>query len=118
MAVSILELLANLGRAPRRIRVDNGNETNYKAQDKSAYEHQVEKDFSRPSTPTDNPFIESFNGSFRDECLNLHRFLELEDARQEIAAWRKEYKEFRPHSSLAGQPPQAVYEKHQQAAIP
>ena len=97
--------------------MDNGSEFISKALDKWAYEHQVELDFSRPGKPTDNPFIESFNGSFRDECLNLHWFLDLEDAREKIAAWQKEYNELKPHSSLAGQPPQAVYGKYQQAAI-
>lgn len=57
-------------------------------------------DFSRPGKPTDNPFIESFNGSFRDECLNIHWFLSLEDARQKIENWREEYNHFRPHSAL------------------
>ena len=115
--VAVMERLTAQGRLPQRIQVDNGSEFISKALDKWAYEHQVELDFSRPGKPTDNPFIESFNGSFRDECLNLHWFLDLEDAREKIAAWQKEYNEFRPHSSLAGQPPQAVYEKYQQAAI-
>jgi putative transposase len=48
--------------------------------DKWAYENGVTLDYSRPGKPTDNPFIESFNGSFRDECLNTHWFLSLEDA--------------------------------------
>ncbi|ANB17145.1 Mobile element protein [Dokdonella koreensis DS-123] len=62
-------------------------------------------DFSRPGKPTDNPFIESFNGSFRDECLNTHRFLSLDDARQKIESWRQDYSHFRPHSSLGEVPP-------------
>lgn len=57
--------------------------------DKWAYEHYVTFDFSRPGRPTDNPFIESFNGSFRDECLNTHWFLSLEDARGKIESWRQ-----------------------------
>lgn len=115
--VGVMEQLVDPGRMPRRIQVDNGSEFISEALDKWAYVHQVELDFSRPGKPTDNPFIESFNGSFRDECLNLHWFLDLEDARPKIEAWRKEYNEFRPHSSLAGQSPQVVYEKHKQAAI-
>ena len=95
----------------------NGSEFISKALDKWAYEHQVELEFATPGKPTGNPFIESFNGSFRDDYLNLHWILDLEDAREKIAAWQKEYNEVRPHSSLAGQPPQAVYEKYQQAAI-
>jgi len=46
--------------------------------------------------------IESFNGTFRDECLNVNWFLSIEDAREKIEAWREEYNEFRPHSSLGG----------------
>ena len=53
-----------------------------------------------PGKPTDNPFVESFNGSFRDECLNAHWFLSLEDAAEKIEAWRIDYNEYRPHSSL------------------
>ena len=55
-------------------------------------------------------FIESFNGSFRDECLNVNWFMSLEDARQKIENWRQDYNEFRPHSSLADTPP-AVFAK-------
>src|SRR5690606_10184239 len=60
----------------------------------------VELIFSRPGKPTDNPYIESFNGSFRDECLNTNWFLSLEDAREKIEVWREEYNTFRPHSFL------------------
>jgi putative transposase len=57
-------------------------------------------DFSRPGRPMDNAMIESFNGSFRDECLNVNWFLSMEDAQEKIEKWRKDYNEFRPHSSL------------------
>jgi len=60
----------------------------------------VELVFSRPGKPTDNPYIESFNGSFRDECLNAHWFLSLEDAKEKIETRREEYNTFRPHSCL------------------
>jgi putative transposase len=82
------------------IRVDNGPEFISKALDKWAYENTVTLDFSRPGKPTDNAFIESFNGSFRDECLNVNWFQTLGDARAKIETWRKEYNDFRPHSSL------------------
>ncbi|HGO4738620.1 integrase core domain-containing protein, partial [Klebsiella pneumoniae] len=65
-----------------------------------AYEHGVTMDFSRPGKPTDNPFIESFNGSLRDECLNIHWFLSLEDAQDKLDNWRREYNHERTHSSL------------------
>nr|WP_238595290.1 transposase [Laribacter hongkongensis] len=62
-------------------------------------------DFSYPGKPTDNAFIESFNGSLRDECLNEHWFLTLDDARDKIERWRMDYKEFRPHGSLGNLTP-------------
>lgn len=67
--------------------------------DKWAYEHGVELDFSRPGKPTDNAKVESFNGRFREECLNAHWFLSLEDAKGKIEAWRRYYNEDRPHSA-------------------
>jgi len=66
--------------------------------DQWAYDNSVVLDFSRPGKPTDNPFIESFNGSFRDECLNVNWFLSLSDAQQKIENWRQDYNHFRPHS--------------------
>ncbi len=86
--------------APERIRVDNGPEFISRALDKWAYENSVTLDFSRPGKPIDNCYIESFNGRFREECLNTHWFLSLEDARAKIEAWRLDYNESRPHSSL------------------
>jgi putative transposase len=94
------------GRAlPARIQADNGPEFISMALDRFAYEHGVTLDYSRPGKPTDNPFIESFNGSLRDECLNTHWFLSLEDAREKIESWRVDYNHFRPHSSLANSTP-------------
>lgn len=84
-----------------------------KALDKWAYDNHVILDFSRPGKPMDNAYIESFNGSFRDECLNTNWFLSLEDATEKIEAWRTEYNTFRPHSSLEGLTPQEVWEKCQ-----
>ena len=66
---------------------------------------------SRPGKPTDNPFVESFNGSFRDVCLNAHWFLSLEDAADKIGRWRTEYNHYRPHSSLDDMTPAAYVEK-------
>src|SRR5439155_553282 len=56
--------------------------------------------FSRPGKPTDNAFIESFNGKFRQECLNQHWFLSLEEAQGLIEVWREDYNQHRPHSAL------------------
>lgn len=87
------------------IRVDNGSEFISKVMDKWAYDNQVKLSFSRPGKPVDNAFIESFNGSFRDECLNVNWFLSIQDARQKIEAWRRDYNEFRPHSSIGDMTP-------------
>ena len=57
------------------------------------------------SEPTQNAYIESFNGRFRDECLNEHWFVTLEQAKAQIAEWRRDYNEVRPHSSLQGRTP-------------
>jgi hypothetical protein len=69
-----------LGVVPERIQVDNGSAFISKALDRWAYDQHVPLDFSRLGKPTDNPYIESFNGSFRDECLNVHWLLSLTDA--------------------------------------
>ena len=91
---------------PERIQVDNGSEFISKVLDKWAYENGVTLDFSRPGKPTDNPFIESFNGSFRDECLNTHWFLSLGDAQEKVDIWREEYNSYRPHSSIGNMTPE------------
>jgi hypothetical protein len=62
-------------------------------------------DFSRPGKPTDNCFIESFNGSLRDECLNVHWFESMEEARARTEAWRIDYNESRPHQALQEETP-------------
>ena len=77
-----------------------GSEFTGRLLDLWAYHHQVTIEFSRPGKPTDNAHIESFNGSFRDECLNVHWFSTLDDARVKIEAWRQEYNESRPHKAL------------------
>jgi putative transposase len=85
---------------PQTIKVDNGSEFISKVMDRWAYEHGVELDFSRPGRPIDNAKIESFNGRLREECLNAHWFLSLDDARRKIEAWRAFYNEVRPHTAL------------------
>jgi putative transposase len=88
------------GTAPAKLRVDNGPEFISKVLDHWAYVNGVTLDFSRSGKPTDNAYIESFNGWFRDECLNTHWFLNLNDARGKIEVWRRLYNEDRPHTSL------------------
>ena len=99
--VEVMEAIKKQDNAvPKRIQVDNGSEFISKEFDRWAYENKVMLDYSRPGKPTDNPFIESFNGSFRDECLNVNWFLSLDDAYEKINSWVNEYNNFRPHSSL------------------
>ncbi len=98
--VAAVTRIASVRGAPKTIRVDNGPEFISKALDRWAYENGVTLDFSRPGKPTDNAFVESFNGRLRDECLNSHWFLSLADARAKIEAWRRDYNESRPHTAL------------------
>jgi putative transposase len=110
--VATMEYLKQNRRAlPERIQVDNGSEFISKDLDKWAYENKVTLDYSRPGKPTDNPYIESFNGSFRDECLNIHWFLSLEDAQEKIDLWRRDYNSFRPHSSIDDMTPDELEEE-------
>ena len=100
---AVTAILARLARArgcPKSIRVDNGPEFTSRALDQWAYLNKVELDFSRPGKPTDNAFIESFNGKLRSECLNQHYFMSLLDAKQKIEEWREDHNEARPHESL------------------
>ena len=98
------DVAAARGR-PRTIRVDNGPEFTSRALDQWAYLNRVELDFSRPGKPTDNAFVESFNGRLRAECLDQHWFMSVADAREKLEAWRVEYNEERPHSSLGNLAP-------------
>lgn len=100
-----LDRLARTRGKPRSIRVDNGPEFAGRLLDQWAYLNKVELDFSRPGKPTDNAYIEAFNSRLRQECLNASWFLSMEDARNRINAWRTEYNETRPHSSLGNLTP-------------
>jgi putative transposase len=104
---AVLERLKHTTGTPVRIAVDNGPEFISKALDAWAYRNGVQLEFSRPGKPTDNAFAESFNGRFRDECLNQHWFAELAEARQTIEAWRIEYNTERPHRALGQATPAA-----------
>jgi putative transposase len=76
-----------------------------------AKERGIKLQFIQPGKPTQNAFVESFNGKFRDYCLNLHWFRTLAEARIEIDTWRKHYNEVRPHSSLGSIPPRLFAEQ-------
>jgi putative transposase len=103
--VAVCNRLIAQRQAPQRVLVDNGGEFSGRLLDLWAYHHHVQIDFSRPGKPTDNCFIESFNGSFRDECLNVHGFETIDDAKAKIEAWRIEYNESRPHQALKEKTP-------------
>jgi putative transposase len=103
--VETLERVCREVGYPKTIRVDQGSEFISRDLDLWAYQHDVVLDFSRPGKPTDNAFIESFNGSFRAECLNAHWFMSLADARQKMEDWRRDYNEVRPHSAIGNKPP-------------
>ena len=83
-----------------------------------AWTHGVILDFSRPGKPTDNAFAESFNGRVRAECLNAFWFLSLDDARVKCEAWRIDYNEVRPHSSIGNQTPMERAFASGQACLP
>ena len=110
--VASLQLACSCYGKPERIRVDNGPEFVSKDLDLWAYTNNVVLDFSRPGKPPDNAFIESFNGRFRDECLNQHWFLTLKDVQAKIESWRIDYNTVRPHSALAGMSPEQYYRRY------
>ena len=105
--VAVLEQLRRTVGRPGRIAIDNGPEFISKALDAWAYHNGAQLEFSRPGKPTDNAFAESFNGRFRDECLNQHSFASVEEVRQTVEAWRIEYNTERPHRALGQQTPAA-----------
>jgi putative transposase len=97
---AVLERLADLRALPRSITVDHGPEFEGQVMDAWAYQRGVGLSFIRPGKPNDNAYIESFNGKFRDECLNEHWFRSIAHAREVIEDWRIEYNGERTHSSL------------------
>src|SRR5262245_10643824 len=102
---AVLDRLADTRGLPKSITVDNGPEFDGQVLDQWAYRTRVELSFIRPGRPNENAYIESFNGKFRDECLNEHWFLSLAHARNVIETWRIEYNTERPHSSLGNRTP-------------
>jgi putative transposase len=102
----VLDRLADIRGLPQSITVDNGPEFDNQVLDKWAYRSSVHLSFIRPGKPNENAYIESFNGKFRDECLNEHWFISLAHARSIIEAWRIEYNTERFHSSLGNRTPE------------
>jgi putative transposase len=105
--VAVLQRLAAQRGLPQVLQVDNGPEFTSQALDAWAHRHGVKLAFSRPGTPTDNPFIEAFNGRVREECLDQQWFYSLEEARICLEEWRKDYNTNRPHTALGNQTPAA-----------
>ena len=91
----VLNNIVAIRGKPMTIKTDNGSEFISKVMDKWAYERDIELDFSRLGKPTDNALVESFSGRLRQECLNEHWFMSLQDARNKIEAWRGFYNEER-----------------------
>lgn len=122
----LLDRLAQTRGLPEVLRTDNGPEFAGKALDEWAYRKGVRLDFIQPGKPVENAYVESFNGKLRDECLNGHWFMTLQEARKIIEDWRRDYNESRPHSSLgnltpeefAGQQTEMVQIQNQQGSRP
>lgn len=104
--VAVLKRIAGVRGVPKMIFCDNGSEFVGRALDLWAYVNKVRIDFSRPGKPTDNAHVESFNGRLREECLNSHWFISMEDAKRAIELWRTDYNENRPHRALENRTPQ------------
>ena len=102
----VLEWLSMTRVLPESITVDNGPEFAGMTLDRWAYTKDVKLAFIRPGKPVENAFIESFNGRLRQEGLNQHHFLDLEEARKTIEQWRMRDNDFRPHRALNGMTPE------------
>lgn len=115
--VNILKRVCRERGAPKMIRCDNGPEFVAKSLDQWAFWNKIDLDFSRPGKPTDNAFIESFNGGVRRELLNPSYFETIDQARKAARIWRNEYNEFRPHSMLANKTPKEFAEAARNRSI-
>lgn len=107
----VLDRAARFRGYPQAIRTDQGPEFTGKALDQWAYEHGVELKLIQAGKPTQNAFIESFNGKLRDECLNEHWFHSIEHAKVILREWRQDYNEHRPHSMLGYKTPAEMAEE-------
>jgi putative transposase len=109
--VEVLERLLRERGRPTEIVLDNGPELISRILDQWAADQKIRLGFIQPGKPEQNAIMESFNGRFRDECLNSHWFTSLADARRIIETWRRDYNQVRPHSSLAYRTPTEVYQQ-------
>jgi putative transposase len=110
----LLDRAATFRGYPKEVRTDNGPEFTSRAFMTWAQKHSIKHILIEPGSPTQNAYIESFNGTFRDECLDENWFESLEQARQTIATWRADYNEIRPHSSCGRKPPATFAALHRQ----
>ena len=108
VANELSKLISQRG-SPDVIRSDNGTELTSKAILKWAHENKVSWQYIEPGKPMQNGYIESFNGKFRDECLNEHLFLSLREAKELIEKWREDYNGARPHTALHGLTPNQFF---------
>ena len=109
---AVLERLAETRGLPNSITVDHGPEFEGQVLDEWAYRNRVRLSFIRPGKPVENAYVESFNGKFRDECLNEHWFTSMTHARLVIENWRIEYNTERTHSSLGDLTPEEFVAEH------
>ena len=108
--VEVLGRLVRQRGAAKCLFADNGGKFTGRLVDLWGYHHGVRLDFSRPGKPTDNAHIETFNGSLRDACLNLHWFASIPEARRLIEVWRREYNESWPRMALGHLTPAEYYD--------
>jgi putative transposase len=113
--IRVLEQVALDRPLPEAIVCDNGPEFASTILDRWAYERGVRLAFIQPGRPVQNPYVESFNGKFRDECLNENLFFDLCDAREKIEAWRQDFNHVRPHKSLRQETPVAFAHNQERA---
>lgn len=112
----VFERIAEGRPLPKTLVCDNGPEFTGRAFDSWAFRRKVHVHFIRPGKPVENAYAESFNGKFRDECLNESWFVSLADARERIETWRKDFNETRPHSGLDNLTPSEFALRHNPVA--
>ena len=113
----ILDMLAITRGLPETIMSDNGSEFQSKAVIKWVAKNRINWHYIQPGKPNQNAWIESFNGRFRDECLNLYAFSEMKEVQKITDEWKDEYNKVRPHSSLGRIPPEAYAAKLKQGKL-
>lgn len=101
----LLDAVCRFRGYPAAIRTDQGPEFTGRSLDQWAHANDVKLILIQPGKPTQNAYIESFNGKFRDECLNEHWFTSIDHAKALIATWRRDYNEVRPHSAIGNRTP-------------